>query len=48
MLNIPVSMAIFPTVFIIIIIIIIESLLSHKINNHISYVTTLKEGMYIN
>ena len=34
--------------FIIIIIIIIESLLSHKINNHISYVTTLKEGIYIN
>ena len=33
---------------IIIIIIIIESLLSHKINNHISYVTTLKEGIYIN
>ena len=31
-----------------IIIIIIESLLSHKINNHISYVTTLKEGIYIN
>ena len=29
-------------------IIIIESLLSHKINNHISYVTTLKEGIYIN
>ena len=28
--------------------IIIESLLSHKINNHISYVTTLKEGIYIN
>ena len=26
----------------------IESLLSHKINNHISYVTTLKEGIYIN
>ena len=25
-----------------------ESLLSHKINNHISYVTTLKEGIYIN
>ena len=26
----------------------LESLLSHKINNHISYVTTLKEGIYIN
>ena len=25
-----------------------ESLISHKINNHISYVTTLKEGIYIN
>ena len=36
------------TIIIIIIIMNNESLLSHKINNHISYVTTLKEGIYIN